>query len=107
GLLSFGEAGMIQSPLLGAAFNEVLDHASSVGTAIDEAFQKARSGIVRVKVEYPLTKAWNDRLQLMLARKLTDGSLDDFESLVRFLDRLGPERAYHLFCTMLRGPGFF
>jgi hypothetical protein len=105
GLLSCGEAAMIQSPLLGAAFNEVLDDTDNMANAINEAFRDTASGIVTVRVKHSITKRLNDRLQLMLARKLTDGSLEDFEALVRFLDRIGPERAYDLFCTNLSGAG--
>jgi len=103
GLLSCGESAMIQSPLLGAAFNEMLDHTTLIANGVNEAFHTTTKGLVNVLVKYPLTKRVNDCLQLMLAKRLTDGSLEDFESLVRFLDRLGPRRAYDLFCTSLRG----
>lgn len=105
GLLSCGEAAMIQSPLLGAAFNEVLDHTDPIANAVDGAFRRTTSGIVSVTVKYPIAKRLNDTLQAMLARKLTDGSLEDFERLVRFLDKLGPKRAYELFCTNLNVAG--
>jgi flavin-dependent dehydrogenase len=105
GLLSCGEAAMIQSPLLGAAFNEVLDHTDGMAEAIDEAFVQMPSGIVTVPNKRSYKKRLNDLLQLSLARKLTDGSLEDFEEMVRYLDKIGPNKAYDLFCTDLSGAG--
>lgn len=101
GILPVGEAGMLQSPLLGAAFNEILEYGDLITEAVLTAFSKHRRGIVTPQVRFSILKAINDRIQLMLVRHLLDGTLDSFERLVRFMGELGPTCAYQLFCTQL------
>jgi flavin-dependent dehydrogenase len=101
GILPVGEAGMMQSPLLGAAFNEVLEYGDLIEEAVINAFSKSAQGIALPHVRFPIIKTINDRIQLMLAQHLLDGTLDTFEALVRFMKELGPACAYRLFCTQL------
>ena len=101
GILPVGEAGMLQSPLLGAAFNEVLEYADLIAQAVLSAFGRHNNGIVQPRVKYPMVKNINDRIQLALARGLLDGSLESFDRLAWFIKELGPTCAYRLFATQL------
>jgi flavin-dependent dehydrogenase len=101
GILPIGEAGMLQSPLLGAAFNEILEYGDLIADAILTAFRKNNQGLVIPHVRFPIIKAVNDRIQLILVRRLLDGTLDSFERLVWFMKEVGPKCAYRLFCTQL------
>jgi flavin-dependent dehydrogenase len=101
GILSIGEAGMFQSPLLGGAFNEILETASMITTQVKDAFKYCSAGVAQMRLRLPLRKCLNDQAQLLLVRKILDGSLDSFEALVRFIRDLGPSAAYRLLCTEL------
>jgi hypothetical protein len=101
GILSIGEAGLLQSPLLAAAFNDLLDHADLIANTILTEFSRHPEGIIFPRVRFPVRKIFNDRIQLMLARHLLNGGLASFERLVHFMKELGPQRAYRLFCTQL------
>jgi flavin-dependent dehydrogenase len=101
GILPVGEAGMLQSPLLGTAFNEILEYADLIAEAVIIAFSKHPQGLAIPQVRLPMFKTVNDRIQLMLARQLVGGTLGSFERLVQFTKELGPAGAYRLFCTQL------
>jgi flavin-dependent dehydrogenase len=101
GILPVGEAAMLQSPLLGAALNEILDHADQITSDIVSEFEKHDEGIVFPRIRPSMVKTANDRIQLMLVRPLLDGTLASFERLVEFLRRLGPQPAYRLLCSGL------
>jgi flavin-dependent dehydrogenase len=101
GILPVGEAGMLQSPLLGAAFNEILEYGDHIVDKVRDAFRAGRDGIVHPRVTFPAIKAVNDRVQLLLARRLLEGTLASFERLVQFMKILGPVRSYRMFCTKL------
>lgn len=101
GILPVGEAGMLQSPLLGAAFNEVLVHADRIVNTVVDAFERQQQGTVSPRITYPIAKVLNDSLQGLLVRPLLDGELASFERVVQFIKDLGPERAYRLFGTQL------
>lgn len=103
GVLSVGEAGMVQAPLLGTAFNEVLDTAPRIVEAVHESFEETKDGIVSPRPKFSLQKRLNDRLQRKLAHYLLQNGLEGFERLVRFLGNLGPQRAYRLFASRLSG----
>lgn len=104
GLMSVGEAGMVQAPLLGTAFNEVLDTTEEVVGAIQGAFAKKGSGVVSPRARFSRQKRLNDLVQLRLAHFLLHSGLEGFERLVRFLECLGPQTAYNLFASRLAGP---
>jgi hypothetical protein len=101
GILTAGEAGMLQSPLLGGALNEILENGQRIADYVISAFRNSRHGILRPKIHLPMQKLLNDKAQLLLVRPVLDGTLSSFERLVMFMKRLGPERAYRLLCTQL------
>ena len=102
GILPFGESSMIQSPLLGTAFNEVLEHCDGVARAVKRALEDRSGELPYMEIKYPILKTLNDRLQLFMVKRLVDGTTEDFEALVEVLRRIGPRRSYQLFCTRLR-----
>jgi flavin-dependent dehydrogenase len=104
GILPVGEAGMLQSPLLGAAFNEVLEYANLIAQSVLSAFSRQNEGIVQARVKFPIVKVVNDYVQLALVRSLLDGSLASFDRLTSFIKGLGPIGAYRLFATQLGWP---
>ena len=101
GIVPVGEAGLLQSPLLGAALNEVLEQGDRITKCIVNAFRTQRKEIISLQLEMPLAKVVNDRLQLLLVRPLLDGTLKSFEKFVEFLKEVGPERSYRLFGTQI------
>lgn len=102
GIVPVGEAGLLQSPLLGAALNEILEQGDRITKSILDAFNTQNKAIISLQVEMPVAKVINDRLQLHLVRPLLDGTLHSFERFVEFLREVGPERSYRLFGTQLR-----
>ena len=102
GIVPVGEAALLQSPLLGAALNEVLEQGDRISESILSAFRNQYRGIVSLRMQVPLTKIINDRLQLLLVRPLLYVTLNSFERLVRFLEEVGPSCSYRLFGTQLR-----
>ena len=103
GVIAVGEAGMIQAPLLGTAFNEVLDTIDPMMNRVLAAFDSQKHGVVSPRVSVSGRKRANDAIQSVLASLLLRGSIEGFERLVRFLHLLGPERAYRLFASRLHG----
>lgn len=99
GFISFGEAALLQSPLLGAAFNEVLDWVESFSGTIAASLDS--EGTPTPYWKPPWSKRVNDKIQLLMASKLIDCSLDDFDFLVQQLQRLGSTGAYRLLATRL------
>ncbi len=102
GVVPVGEAGLFQSPLLGAALNEVLEQGDRVAENILRAFRSQDKGIVSPQIHIPPAKIINDRLQLLLVQPLLDGTLSSFDRLVHFLEEVGPSCSYRLFGTQLR-----
>jgi hypothetical protein len=116
GVVAIGEAGMVQPPLLGSAFNEVLEYTELICTHISDLLA-SRSGVPQVPAyRYPLIKRVQDQAQLWLARHLMDGNVETFDHVVRFMASLKPGLVYNfcsneltagqLVCTALRVPWF-
>lgn len=100
GITSFGEAAMLQPPLLGTAFNEVLEHAHDVVRQILKALKQGRTRTFQPR--YPLTKRFNDRLQWWFAKRLIDASAEEVDYLVRVCARLAPATLFALYSNELR-----
>lgn len=97
GVMPFGEAAMVQAPLLGAAFNEVLEYLEFAAAAVTEAFHNPKPGPINVQVKYPFRKSVNDYLQMLLVKQILDGNIEKVEALVKFLGALGSDRSYRLY----------
>jgi 2-polyprenyl-6-methoxyphenol hydroxylase-like FAD-dependent oxidoreductase len=98
GILSIGEAGLVQPPLLGSAFNEILEYNDRVCKHVSRLLI-ATKDLPRVpSYQYPWNKRVQDRLQLILARMLLKGNVETFDQLVRFMCTLDPSTVY-AFCS--------
>jgi 2-polyprenyl-6-methoxyphenol hydroxylase-like FAD-dependent oxidoreductase len=95
GLASFGEAAMLQPPLLGTAFNEVLEYAHSVAEQVIEALEQHR--VRSFYPRYRLAKHFNDSLQWWFAKRLIDASVEDIDYLVRLSAHIPPETLFALY----------
>lgn len=99
GIASFGEAAMLQPPLLGTAFNEVLEHAQAVADQVIEAVERRRTPSFRPR--YPIAKRLNDRLQWWFAERLIGASAEEIDYLIRISARLAPETLFALYSNDL------
>lgn len=98
GIVPVGEAGLVQPPLLGSAFNEVLEYCREVCSHMSRLLVDTSGIPARPEYPYPLLKRVQDRLQLRLMRALLDGNIAAFDRLVRIMSRLPPETVYN-FCS--------
>lgn len=98
GILPMGEAGLVQPPLLGSAFNEVLEYCQEVCSHISRILRDTSGIPTKPSYPYPLLKRLQDRLQLRLMRALLNGNVEAFERLVRIMSKLPSETVYD-FCS--------
>jgi hypothetical protein len=96
GIVSVGEAGLVQPPLLGSAFNEVLQYAQEVCAHISRVLRTTTGVPARPGYQYPLLKRAQDRLQLKLIRALLEGNVEAFDRFVRTMAKLPSATIYDL-----------
>ncbi len=96
GIVSVGEAGLVQPPLLGSAFNEVLEYCEDVCAHITRVLRKTADVPASPGFKYPLLKRVQDRLQLSLVRALLNGNVEAFDRFVLAMARLPHETVYNL-----------
>lgn len=91
-IASFGEAGLIQAPFLGGAFNEALETADGFAGEILDAL---RTGDQRnLKFEPSKHKKVNDYVQRVIVRKLINAPVSTLENMTECLHRMGNELRY-------------
>jgi flavin-dependent dehydrogenase len=101
GLVSLGEAALIQPPLMGTAFNAVLDYSDSISDQISMTLIGS-SGLAKVPRRlYPALKGVQDRLQLAVARHLIHGNVEVFDATVRMLSRFPQHLLFNFFSNEL------
>ena len=98
GVIPVGEAGLVQPPLLGTAFNEVLEHCSAVCEHITHVLRYTQGVPHAPSYKYPLLKRVQDGIQLMMMRALLNGNVEAFDRQVRLMSRLPSETVYD-FCS--------
>jgi hypothetical protein len=98
GVVPMGEAGLAQPPLLGSAFNEVLEYCREACSHVSRVLANTSGLPPKPGYRYPLLKRMQDRLQLRLARALLDGNIAAFDRLVRIMGKLPSEVIYN-FCS--------
>lgn len=98
GVVSIGEAGLVQPPLLGSAFNEVMEYGQDVCSHISRVLHDTSGIPSKPSYQYPLLKRIQDRVQLRLMRSLLNGNIEAFDRLVRIMSKLPSETVYD-FCS--------
>jgi flavin-dependent dehydrogenase len=96
GIVPVGEAGLVQPPLLGSAFNEVLEYCEDVCAHIARVLMRTAGVPSRPSYAYPLLKRVQDRLQLNLICALLNGNVEAFDRFVRSMAKLPSETIYNL-----------
>lgn len=100
GVISLGEAATIQPPLMGTAFNEVLEYTQSACLLLSRKLE-ASEAIIKSEGSYPLLKRAQDRLQLSIARLLITGGVELFDQTLHIVATLPPEIAFNFFSNEL------
>lgn len=98
GIVPVGEAGLVQPPLLGSAFNEVLEYCQDVCSHVSRVLHDENKIPKRPSYRYPVLKRMQDRLQLQLIRALLEGNVEGFDRLVRLMNKL-PSKTVYDFCS--------
>ena len=101
GVVSLGEAALIQPPLMATAFNEILEHTQSSCHQISEALNRGDSIIQMNGPVYPLLKRTQDRLQLVVARSLMAGNVELFDKTLRAVNAFSEEVIFNFFSNEL------
>ncbi len=99
GVACFGEAAMLQPPLLGTAFNEVLEHAKTVADQVIDAVERRRTH--SFQPSYPIVKRLNDRVQWWFVERLIGASAEEIDYLIRISARIAPETLFSLYSNEL------
>lgn len=101
-VVPFGEAAMIQAPLLGTAFNDTLEQCDRFAAKVLASLGGLGAHSRWKRLPSTLEKRFNDAVQLVMVRRLTSGGVDAIDWLVRVLRGLGPSGAYRLCSGRLR-----
>ena len=96
GVVPVGEAGLVQPPLLGSAFNEVLEYCQDVCAHVTTILANTSGVPTKPSYRYPLLKRVQDRLQLKLMRTLLAGNVEVFDRFIRTVAKLPAETVYDL-----------
>lgn len=96
GVVSVGEAGLVQPPLLGSAFNEVLEYCENLCAHVSLLLNNTSGVPIQPNFSYPLLKRVQDRFQLRVMRVLLDGNVETFDRLVRLVSKLPSKTIYNL-----------
>lgn len=98
GVISIGEAGLVQPPLLGTAFNEILEYSEALCAHVSAVLSRTDGVPSTPSYRYPLRKRAQDRLQLEMIRFLLRGNVEVFDRLVRSAGAL-PEGVLYSLCS--------
>jgi len=94
GVVAMGEAGLVQPPLMGTAFNEALEHTEAICRRISRVLEDT-SGIFDARIQlYPVLKRVQDHLQLGIAKRLMSGDVETFDRTVRAVATLSEPLAF-------------
>lgn len=95
GIAPFGDASLTHPPLLGTAFNDVLEYCKPACQHFDALLETGR--LVRnAHYRFPLLKRAQDRFQLLLVRLLLDGNVEALHQFFRCIQKLPPDVAYSI-----------
>lgn len=96
GVISIGEAGLVQPPLLGTAFNETLEYSKALCAHVSAVLSRTDGVPSTPNFRYPVRKWAQDRLQFAMVRFLLRGNVEVFDRLVRAAGALPEEILYSL-----------
>jgi 2-polyprenyl-6-methoxyphenol hydroxylase-like FAD-dependent oxidoreductase len=106
GVFSYGEAGLIQPPFTGAAFNEVLEYNNLVASKLAQSLHSRRV-FTEPSVRYPIMKRASDALQTILIQPLISSDAGTFDEIARDLSSLNPDLLFRLLSNELRARDTF
>lgn len=106
GVAAIGEAALAQPPLLGTAFNEILEYCKPICSRLSSALAGTAGVPTSVNFRYPLLKRVQDRLQLEMTRLLLHGNVEAFDRLTRFTRHLPDSALYNLCSNEMTWPQF-
>jgi flavin-dependent dehydrogenase len=101
GIVPFGEAGIIQPPLMGTAFNEILEHAEMLCRQLSQEIARAGQQVPSPLLSYPLRKQCQDRIQLPLVRTILNGNVERFDRVLRTMSRFPEQTLFNFFSNEL------
>lgn len=101
GVVSFGEAGLIQPPLMGTAFNELLEHAETLCHQVSDTMRGATAQPGYVRLAYPLRKRAQDQIQRPLVRTLLAGNVERLDHILRVMNRFPEPVLFNFFSNEL------
>lgn len=101
GVVSLGEAGLIQPPLMGTAFNAVLDYSELVCDRLSSSLKQATKTVDVPRRLYPALKLIQDRIQLIVARNLMSGNVETFDRTIKAMGRLPESVLFRFFSNEL------
>lgn len=101
GVVPFGEAGIINPPLMGTAFNEVLEYAEPFCSQISNALRMCGNNLPEVRLFYPARKRIQDRIQLLLIRALLSGNVERLDSIFRLMSNFPERTLFNFFSNEL------
>jgi flavin-dependent dehydrogenase len=103
GVIHIGEAALVQPPLLGTAFNEMLQYSAAICDYVVDFLRSSSKGRRELRYRFPFRKRLQDRLQMVLTRSLLRNNVEAFDRLVRSLSYLPPSVVFKLFSNELAG----
>jgi hypothetical protein len=101
GVALIGEAALVQPPLLGTAFNEILEYSRPVCSHLTRILSQTSGVPTAPGYPYPLLKRVQDRLQLEMTRLLLRGNVEALDRLTRFVKSLPEPMVYNLISNEL------
>ncbi|WP_296522110.1 hypothetical protein [Rhodoplanes sp.] len=101
GIVSLGEAGFIQPPLMGTAFNEILEYSHSICECISKNLERDHLVCQLSSMPYPVLKRLQDSLQLAVARTMMRGNVELFDKTLRVMNGFPEEIIFKFFSNEL------
>jgi hypothetical protein len=91
-----GGAALVQPPLLGSGFNEILEASGQTWDKLSLALAHDSTNFFPTTAFYPLLKRAQNRFQLALAGKILQENVEELDWLIRFVATLPPQQAFNL-----------
>lgn len=96
GVVPFGEAALIQPPLMGTAFNEVLEHSPDILDRLSGDLRREGAGAL-----YPARKRVQDLIQLQFIKTILAGNVERLDAIFRLMSKLPEDALFNFFSNEL------